>query len=199
MHLPYLSPDMKTHADQRYIQALLENDTRLIQEIYRDNAGQVSRWIQKNSGSVADAQDIFQEALTAIYIKAAKGNFKLTAPFGALLMQICKNKWIDRLRKKSRSPEVRIEEDMRYEDTAVRNLTEETETAYLREQILEQTFEKLSDLCRRILQLLAEGIAAAEVATRADMSNANTVYRRKKACTDRWRELYRTAAERTGL
>jgi len=190
---------MNPHKDQRYIQALLKNDTRLIQEIYRNNAEQVSRWIRKNNGSSDDAKDIFQEALIALYTKAAKGNFQLTAPFDALLFRICKNKWIDRLRKKSRSPEVRMEDEARHKSENTQNLAEETETASLKEQILEQTFQQLSDLCRKLLKLLSEGISSSEVAIRAEMSNANSVYRRKKACTDRWRDLYQIEVKKADL
>lgn len=187
---------MKPHEDQRYIQALLNNDTRLIQEIYRHNSKQVNRWICKNGGSSDDAKDIFQEALIALYTKAAQGDLRLKAPLGALLLRICKNKWIDRLRKKNRSPEVRMEEGVRYKDESLQHLAEETETTHLKEQILEQTFQQLSDLCRQVLKLLSEGMKPSEVALQVDMSNANTVYRRKKACTDRWRDLYQIAAKK---
>jgi len=190
---------MSTHEDQRYIQALLNNDTRLIQEIYQNNAEQVNRWIQKNNGTTADAKDIFQEALIAVYTKAAQGDFQLTAPFGALLLRICKNKWIDRLRKKSRSPEVRMNDEARYKGDNTSNLAEAIETTTLKEQILEQTFQQLSDLCRRVLKLLSEGVKPSEVAVQVAMSNANSVYRRKKACTDRWRDLYRIQAQKLDL
>jgi len=190
---------MKPHKDQRYIQALLSNDTQVIKEIYRNNAEQVSRWVRKNSGSADDAQDIFQEALIALYTKASKGDFQLTAPFGALLLRICKNKWIDRLRKKSRSPEVRMEDEARHKGENTHKLAEEIETTSLKEQILEQTFQQLSDLCRKVLKLLSEGLPSSEVALRVEMSNANSVYRRKKACTDRWRDLYQMEAKKADL
>jgi len=175
------------------------NNYSSIANIFKILPEQVSRWIRKNSGSSDDAKDIFQEALIALYTKAAKGDFQLTAPFGALLLRICKNKWIDRLRKKSRSPEVRMEDEARHKGENTHNLAEETETAFLKEQILEQTFQQLSDLCRKVLKLLSEGISSSEVAVRVEMSNANSVYRRKKACTDRWRDLYHAEAKKADL
>lgn len=179
------------HKDQCYIQALLKNDNRLIQEIYNDNIKQVQSWVKYNNGTIADAEDVFQEALLAIYTSAAKGDFNLTVPIGALLLRICKNKWIDYLRKKKRSPEVRIEDEERLKDTqALFELAIEVEENAREDLIKKQCFEQLSELCRSLFQFLISGLKPAEIAKQLNMSNANSVYRRKKACSDRWKKLY---------
>jgi DNA-directed RNA polymerase specialized sigma24 family protein len=58
--------DKTAHSDQRYITALVENDQRLIAEIYQRYAGKVKGMILTNNGSEDDAADVFQEALIDI-------------------------------------------------------------------------------------------------------------------------------------
>lgn len=54
------------HTDQRYIEALLANDSVGIREIYERFAGRIAVFVRQNNGSTDDAKDIFQEALVAI-------------------------------------------------------------------------------------------------------------------------------------
>ena len=89
------------HTDQRYITALLQNNTVLVKEIYDLFSGKVKSYIIQNSGSEDDAADIFQEALVDIYQQARYKNLQLTCPFEAFLLLICKRKWLNELKKKA--------------------------------------------------------------------------------------------------
>ena len=183
---------MKRHEDHRYIEALRNEDQGLINEIYKNHAAQVSQWICKNSGNVSDAKDIFQEGIIAIYNKALDPNFYLSCPLGALLFTICRNKWTDQLRKKSSQHTVRNEiKERLYNEPQINETLEQVEEASIRDNNLDWAFQQLSKLCQQLLTLVANGIAPAEIAVQLDMNEANTVYRRKKACTDRWRELFK--------
>ena len=51
------------HTDQRFVTALLQNDTALVKEIYERFAGNVKRFVLNNNGSEDEAADIFQEGL----------------------------------------------------------------------------------------------------------------------------------------
>ena len=181
------------HSDQQYIEALRRNDERLIREIYKQHSGQVMRWVVARGGSTDDARDIFQEALIALYEKAQKLDFVLTCPLGALLHVICSRKWVDRLRQKGKDIGVRNEEIRRYTDEQENDaltIAEETIAEEQKQLRLAQAFEQLSELCRRLLTLLSNGIAPREAADQLQMNSVDTLYRRKNACTERWRSLY---------
>ena len=90
------------HTDHRYIEAFRSNDERGIREIYKQHSSQTIRWVVSRGGSSDDAQDIFQEALVAIFEKAQNLDFVLTCPIGALIHVICSRKWVDRIRQKNR-------------------------------------------------------------------------------------------------
>jgi len=182
---------MNTHDDQRYILAFREGNHKLLEELYQKHAPQISKWVQRNSGSADDAQDVFQEAILALHQKAADSSFILTCPIGALIFQISKNKWLNQLRKKNKETEVRIVEQERYSyEGDILPTLEAVEEAEIRHQKLDQTFKQLSEICQKLLSLLAKGVSSTEAAAKLGMSNANTVYRRKNACGARWRSLY---------
>lgn len=181
------------HNDQRYIDALRRNDERLIREIYKQHSSQVMRWVISRGGSSDDARDIFQEALVALFEKAQNVNFVLTCPLGALLHVICSRKWVDRLRQKGRDTGVRNEEERRYKeehDSDTLTLAEETLAEEQKQERLARAFEQISDLCRRLLTLLSNGIAPRDAAEQLQMNSVNTLFRRKNACMERWRSLY---------
>ena len=184
------------HTDQQYIEALRCNDERRIREIYKQHASQTIRWVVARGGSADDARDIFQEALVAIFEKAQNLDFVLTCPFGALLHVICSRKWVDRIRQKNRDTGVRKEEELRYASEADEDVLVEAEEVlaeHARQARLRAAFQQISELCQRLLALLANGTKAPEAASLLQMNSVDTLYRRKNACTERWRELYRNS------
>lgn len=181
---------MAPHADHRFLIALRENDSRTVAELYDDVFPRINSWIKKNNGGEEDARDLFQEALVSLYHSAHKPDYVLTCPIGALVFSICRNRWIDQLRKKSRDHRVREVEGQRYtSDVHTESAYERLEEEALRKQQLDRTLNQLSETCRQLLKLLAKGVSSGEAAKKLGMNNANTVYRRKNACLSRWREL----------
>jgi RNA polymerase sigma factor (sigma-70 family) len=180
------------HHDHQYIEALRRNDPHMIRDIYRQHAGAVQRWVQSRGGSVEEARDIFQDALIALFEKAQQVDFVLTCPLGALLHVICSRKYIDRLRQKNKDAGVRNEEERRYTETYdsdALTLAEEAMAAQEKQLVLADAFAQLSDLCRRLLTLLSNGVTPKDAAAALEMNGVDTLYRRKNACTERWREL----------
>ena len=182
---------MTVDKDKLYIQALQQNDYQGVRKIYEDFSGGILDWIKNNSGTAKDAEDVFNEALIAIFEKVKKDDFRLTYPFGKWLFGICRNKWIDKLNKKKREAEVIKSMPKGYDiESDLQTQLEQIETESLRQKKLDTAFAKLSELCQKLLLLAKEGLKPTEIAHQLDMTNQNTVYRRKKACIDRWRTLF---------
>jgi RNA polymerase sigma factor (sigma-70 family) len=182
---------MAQHADHVYLVALRVNDSLKLEELYRDCSPGIIRWVTANNGTVADAQDLFQEALISLHRSSHKSGFELTCPINAFIFTICRNRWINQLRRKKRDAEVRIVEAERYvPDSATESAYERHEAAQLEKERLDAALAQLSDTCQKLLRLIGRGVPSAEVAEKLGMTNANTVYRRKNACLTRWRELF---------
>lgn len=182
---------MNRHEDHRYIEALRKGDNLLLEELYENYSKTVTRWVMNNSGNLADARDVFQEAIIALYNKACDPSYLLTCPIGGLLVQICKNKWIDQIRKKNKDTEVRIIEKERYTgEQGTTSQLEIIEEEEIRQSKLDKAFAQLSELCQQLLKLYAKGLKADAIRVQLGMENTNTLYRRKNACTERWKVLY---------
>ena len=183
---------MKPHSDHKYIIAFRSDNFALLEEIYTNHTPQVTRWILNNSGTLADAKDIFQETLISIIKKAYDPDFLLTYPIGGLIFQIAKNKWTDELRKKKIGKKVRkvIDERLNSESNDFSMLLEEIEQDEINQKRLDQSFAKLSDHCKQLLKLISEGVKPKDIVNSMNMNSINTVYRRKNACIQRWKELF---------
>lgn len=154
----------KVHEDQRYVNALLNNDVALVNEIYKRCAGKVKSYVLFNNGSVDDAADIFQEALVDIYHQAKYKNLQLTCPFEPFLLLVCKRKWLNELKKRSVSPVTKGEDDVLHisEDTF-----EQAEALAMQKEqaaLFLKAFEKLGERCKEIIKWSMQGEAQEKVA-----------------------------------
>ncbi len=114
-----------------------------------DNFGWLQQYILKNSGTLEDAADVFQDGISAAWLNVREGKFNGdTEQFNAYVRQICKYKWINSLRSASFRKE-RIEADMgEYE-----GLADDDEAALsIREsRLLRAAFTTLGGKCRELL------------------------------------------------
>jgi len=125
------------------------NTERLLTRVYIDNFGWLQQYILKNSGTLEDAADVFQDGVSAAWLNMREGKFNGNAEqFNAYVRQICKYKWINTLRVASFRKEW-IEADMgEYEgladdDGAARSIRES--------RLLRAAFATLGEKCRELL------------------------------------------------
>lgn len=183
---------MQHTTDNQYLEALCAGNSSLLNEVYRKHSREVMLWVLKNNGDADDAQDLFQDALMAIYDRYCGRDFQLSGAFGALLMTVCRRKWFDRLSQKKREEGVRNAEMERYtEETPEWEAAEEAMLQQKRQECLSQVFELLSEQCRKLLSLItADETPVEQIAQQLGMANANAVYQSKHRCTARWRQLF---------
>ena len=165
------------HTDQRYITALLQNNTALVKEIYDLFSGKVKSYIIQNSGSEDDAADIFQEALVDIYQQARYKNLQLTCPFEAFLLLICKRKWLNELKKKGRQRVTNDPEELSVIGEDVFALAEQLQLQDERAGLFMAMFRELSERCREIISHCLSRKPQEEVAALLGVTYA---YLRKK-------------------
>ncbi len=166
------------HPDQKYIDALRNNNQKLLDELYAKYSGKIKWMVLKNNGSEDDAADIFQEALITIYHKAKRDDFELTCPLDAFLYLICKKKWLNILSKRKVIGKVTITEEDRSipgEDSFL--LAEESLLLEERMTLLKEKINEIGTSCRELLQLSWSGKSMEEVANLLDFSYG---YARKK-------------------
>ncbi|MFB2119434.1 RNA polymerase sigma factor [Parapedobacter sp. 2B3] len=122
---------------------------RLLTKVYVDNFSWFQRYVLKNSGTLEDAADIFQEGVSAAWLNLREGKFSGGAEqFNAYVRQICKYKWINVLRAAS-GRIIRMEADIGvYEDLVD---GEEVERSVQQSHVLRASFSTLGEKCRELL------------------------------------------------
>jgi len=166
------------HADQRYIEGLIKNDSTVIHEIYKNYSGKIIAFIKNNKGTADDARDVFQDALMAIYNAAVSRNFQLTCPFEAYLFMLCKSNWINRLKKNSRTS-VTIDGDDGYKYEMDEHQKNIDEILHEREKmkLYESKFAELGEVCRNLITLSWGDLSMEQVAEKLGLTYA---FARKK-------------------
>ncbi len=183
---------MTAHSDHKYIQALQKNDSVLIEEIYQRYAARIKQMVVKNSGTKADAADLFQEVLIELHRKATQQNFMLTCPLDAFLYLVCRNRWINELHKRN-GQHVTIKGDEGF------NLNEEVFNNYetllvqeKRKNLIEEKLAELGEGCRNLLSLAWSGKPLQEVAATLNFSYAY-VRKKKTECMSKLISLVKEA------
>lgn len=175
------------HQDQVYIGGLLNNNSSIIEFIYKKFAPKVTHYIKMNSGDADEAQDVIQEVLITIYNQAKTKGLELTCPFDAYFFLLCKRKWLNEL-KKSSNKEVTIKDENVSIDKDVEKLAIETEVQDEKQSLFDEMFQKLGEKCQEVLKLSFVTKTMEEVASKMNVTYAY-VRKKKSICTGQLTEL----------
>ena len=189
--------EKKLHPDQMYIDGLVQNNSAVIQSIYKKFVPKVKNYIRNNSGDDDEAQDVIQEVLITIYNQATRGvaerngvktnGLQLTCPFDAYFFLLCKRRWLNEL-KKSSNKEVTLKDDNVSIDESVQEMTFQTEVFDEKQSLFDEMFQKLGEKCREVLQLSFVLKTMEEVAEKLNVTYGY-VRKKKSLCTGQLTEM----------
>jgi RNA polymerase sigma factor (sigma-70 family) len=165
-----------THPDQIYIDALANNDSAIIQSIYKKFVPKVVSYIRNNSGDNDQAQDVVQEVMIVLFNQAKAKKLQLTCPFDAYFFLLCKRKWLNEI-KKSSNKGVTMDDDLPSNNELTDEMVTETEMFDEKQQLFDTIFQKLGDKCQELLKLSFAIKSMEEVAEKLNVSYG---YVRKK-------------------
>lgn len=164
------------HPDQMFIEGIANNDSTVIQAIYKKFVPKVVNYITNNSGDKDQAQDVVQEIMILLFNRAKANTLLLTCPFDAYFFLLCKRKWLNELKKTSNKG-VTINEDLASINESAQDLAEQAEQFDEKQQLFDMMFQKLGDKCQEVLKLSFTIKSMEEV---AEKLNVTYGYVRKK-------------------
>jgi RNA polymerase sigma factor (sigma-70 family) len=165
-----------THPDQKYIDGLANNNSAIIQSIYKQFVPKVVYYIKTNSGDEDRAQDVVQEVMITIYNQSKTKGLQLTCPFDAYFFLLCKRRWLNEI-KKSSNKEVTIDDDNVYKDESTVEMANQTEIFEEKQSLFDEMFQKLGEKCQELLKTSFVTKTMEEVAEKLSVTYA---YARKK-------------------
>ena len=164
------------HPDQLYLEGLANNDSAIIQSIYKKFVPKVVSYIRNNSGDEDQAQDVIQEVMILLFNQAKANKLQLTCPFDAYFFLLCKRKWLNEL-KKTANKGVTIDDDVTSTNEPTEELLAQTEVFEEKQQLFDLMFQKLGDKCQELLKLSFTLKSMEEVAEKLQVTYG---YARKK-------------------
>lgn len=179
--------EKKLHPDQLYIEGLLQNNSAIINGIYKKFVPKVKNYIRTNSGDDDEAQDVIQEVLITIYNQAKTSGLQLTCPFDAYFFLLCKRRWLNEL-KKSSNKEVTLQDENVSIDESVQEMTFQTEVFDDKQSLFDEMFQKLGEKCQEVLKLSFVTKTMEEVAEKLNVTYGY-VRKKKSLCTGQLTEM----------
>lgn len=179
--------DKNLHPDQVYIDGLVQNNSSIIQSIYKKFVPKVKNYIRTNSGDDDQAQDVIQEVLITIYNQAKTNGLQLTCPFDAYFFLLCKRRWLNEL-KKSSNKEVTLIDDNVSTDEPVQEMVFQTEAFDEKQSLFDEMFQKLGEKCQEVLKLSFVTKTMEEVAEKLNVTYGY-VRKKKSLCTGQLTEM----------
>ncbi len=165
---------MNDNTQDTIINGIVEGDDIIIKAFYKKHLPQVTNYVVTNSGSITDAEDIFQDAMVFVYQKLKSDTLQLNCSLGTYIYSVSKNMWRNSLRKNRKmviSDDVLIISGVD-EGHIVEEIHEKE-----RNTLYQKYFMKLGEGCRGILELFFLGFSMKEIATQKEYTEK---YARKK-------------------
>ncbi len=149
-----------SYTDEEIIKGIQSQNNDVLLYVYRKNLRSVRYYIEKNSGSTKDAEDIFQDALVLMYHKIREGTLELTSSFHTYLFSIVKLHWLKQLNQRERRKTDYEECDKFVNDNE--GLLEDLIQAE-RKAVFIRHFNELTTDCQKIIKLFLKGLMISEI------------------------------------
>lgn len=164
--------------DTDYIGGILRGDTKTINQVYQNFFPAIADMVRNLHGKQQDAEDVFQEGLMAVFKMAKSPEFKLTSKFFTLFFKVCKNIWLNKLRKKQ-PHEVTFDDELRSiikEEVVQEFITNEQ---YF---LFRKHFFRLGSDCQRVLGLYFRGASMQKIREQMNYGSIGYAKKRKLVC-----------------
>lgn len=174
--------------EQALLKGLVDNDSKIIEIIYKNNFNLILSLVQNNNGTYDDARDIFQEAMITLYEKARTDNFVLTCQIRTYVYSVCRRLWLKRLQQAGRiggsieslEEMVPVEEDLELHEKRNVEFT-----------IMERAMTSLGEPCKSLLEAFyIQKKDMSSIAASFGYTNADNAKNQKYKCLIRLKKLF---------
>ncbi|MFN8209365.1 MAG: sigma-70 family RNA polymerase sigma factor [Bacteroidales bacterium] len=172
-------------SDKDIIEGIRRQDDKVLNYLYDSYFQTVKNHILKNSGSVEDVSDVFQETIITIYQKISEDHFTLTSDLKGYFFGVARNIWNNELRSRKKTEEIRADIPEEEDDMA----------DPMFQRIMSRAFGKLKPDCQEVLRLFYDGVSFEEIAKRMKLKNETYARRKKYLCKEALMELIKEDPE----
>lgn len=135
-----------TLTEPSWASGLRRNDAATVRALYQKHFPAIKQYVLQNSGTASDAQDVFQEAVTVLWMSVKEGRLVPDADPGGFLYRVAKNKWLDVVRSAAHRHMKVVHNEQVLDHRA--DASDDIEERIVR---LRGVYDKLDDKCRTVL------------------------------------------------
>ncbi len=176
----------KKLTDKAIVEGIRLQDEKVLSYIYDHFYQTVKNHVIKNSGSIDDVSDVFQDTIIALYQQVTDNSFNLTSDLKGYFFGIARNLWNAQLRQKKRVSELNVD--------VVDDDSDDLFDPAL-EKILSRSFQKLKPDCQTVLTLYYDGSSYEEIAVKMKLKNETYARRKKYLCKEALIEIIKQDPE----
>lgn len=173
-----------TTMDRQYIDGIIRADHMALKSLYKEFYPGIENYVRNNSGSVEDAQDLFQDALIVLCNNVRKDGFKLSASLFTYFYSICKNIWYKRLAQRVLRKKNVVPEGQEFIQDPF-----ERQQEIIQYRLYKQKFAELKKDKQKVLELFLAGKSMKEIAQAMGYKSVQYAKKKKFECKERLKEL----------
>lgn len=164
---------------EMHLWQLLKTDYKsAFKQLYTAHFKMVEYLVIKNSGSKADAEDIFQDTMIVIFDKSREEGFELSCALPTFVYSVARNLWLKKLRTNTKKVSITD-----YENYIPVSINDEQMDDTALEEKIRSSINKLGDNCRKILTLFYyQKMNMQQIAAELGYTNADNAKNQKYKC-----------------
>ena len=173
--------------DEALISGIQEGNHQMIHALYKTHYPMVRKLVTENSGSEAEAKDVYQEAIIVFYENVQTKGFNLTCKIRTYLYSVSRNIWLKELKK--RLPHTKDLNDHKHFVDINRDF-DKNEEKQKRLDKIKDALEQIGEPCNSILTyFFYNRLTMDEIATKMGYTNAANAKNQKYKCFKRLKKL----------
>jgi len=174
------------HTDTETLTRLQNRDNAAYRLLYSFYYPGIEKFVKQNSGTTADADDVFQETIMVLLQKVPKEDFVLTSSIKTYITAVASNIWLKRLRAAKRTTQ--LDGNYEWEDMTLAAWEQEEEKRLKRNR-LQRVFEKLTRHCVVFLtKTFLSGASREQLMEEMGYKNTHTFDSQKYKCLEQARK-----------
>ena len=174
--------------DKSIVLAIKNADKNAVAYLYKTYYQMVKHFVIQNSGTLAEAEDLYQEGILDVYENIVNDKFSLQSntTLKTYIYSVCRNKWMYELRKKCKSP-VNFNESNEFIEL---NLYEEETEEMPYTNVLSKALEQIGNKCKEIIKdFYYHKMTMEQIAHKNNFISANVAKSSKERCMKKAREI----------
>lgn len=182
---------MNEISDEAIVEGIKLKSQYVVSYLYEKLFRGIVDFVQNNSGTEDDAQDIFQEALIVIYQKTTSSDFEFTSSFKNYFFGICRMLWLKKISKGNLEDAIYNEElagikELLFEDDMMDEVGINAHDLMM--GLYQKHYLMMNEECRKILRLYFQKVPFTEIAEVVGLSNEKYAKARKYDCKEKLKQ-----------